>query len=90
MPALSTDQEIRVHCLQICGGSVAEAKNAYFWVMGDQNANKTPPSDRSVSQMLRERQEQMEAAQRQLGRQVQNDGFPLGGLRPLVSGDPSN
>jgi hypothetical protein len=39
-PTLSNDQAIRIQCLQICGGSVAEAKNAYFWVTGDQGATK--------------------------------------------------
>ena len=40
MTTLNNDQAIRVRCLEICSGSVAEAKNAYYWVMGEPNAAK--------------------------------------------------
>lgn len=34
-PCLPPDQMLRLECLRICGGSVAEAKNAYFWINGE-------------------------------------------------------
>jgi hypothetical protein len=40
MTNLSADQTLRIQCLQICSGSVAEAKNAYYWVTGEQGATK--------------------------------------------------
>jgi hypothetical protein len=32
---LNPDQALRIECLRICSGCVAEAKNAYFWINGD-------------------------------------------------------
>ena len=29
---LNADQLLRMECLRLCSGSVAEAKNAYFWL----------------------------------------------------------
>lgn len=59
MPAYNNDQEIRIHCLQICGGSVAEAKNAYYWVMTESKPERVT---QAIGDSSREH-EQRQAAQ---------------------------
>lgn len=79
MNDLTEDQRIRLECLNICSGSVSEAKQAYYWVMGEGQAKaKTKPDNFplragvSPEQSLREQvlrehiaMEQMHAGARQ-------------------------
>jgi len=86
--SLTNDQETRIRCLQLCAGSVSEAKQAYYWVMGEQNQAKQQTSGLQIgpsAQQVREADAQRKLTQaadeedprRRLAasRQVQNTQF---------------
>jgi hypothetical protein len=77
---MTSDQQVRVQILSICEGRVSEAKQAYYWVMGDQGAGKA-----AIVPGVSPQQAAREAAvQRQIVK-AQEDRFPLGGVSPPVN-----
>jgi len=79
--SLTNDQETRIRCLQVCAGSVSEAKQAYYWVMGEQSAAKSAIVPGLSAQQAREA-----AVQQRYAAQIQNDSFALNARNPNIGG----
>ncbi|MDQ0571490.1 hypothetical protein QFZ42_003324 [Variovorax paradoxus] len=94
-PTLNNDQVIRIQCLQICSGSVAEAKNAYYWVMGDPNGVKQASGQQIGASSQQARQE---VVQRQVAAHAHaaatggsfNDSHAMNARNPCIGGGSSD